>query len=153
MDFEKVDFIEKAFNIALKAHEGQIDKGRFPYIFHPVWVALHCETEKQKVVALLHDTIEDSIYSINDLRRDGFSDEVIDAVEAITRFPDEEYMTYIKRCAKNKIAKKVKILDLTHNMDLSRIQNPCIKDKERVEKYAIAKNYLDRVNINIGRRR
>lgn len=120
-----MDKIKEAFNIAMKAHNGQKDKGGYDYIYHPIIVALHCETEEEKVVALLHDVVEDTNVTLNDLQI--FGEEIVKAVDAITKKdgqPLEEYLNIVKA---NELARKVKIQDLTHNMDTSRL--PSITEK------------------------
>lgn len=132
-------FESKAINFALKiarkAHEGQKDKGGQPYINHPMAVADLVKSQTEKIVALLHDVCEDSDITIDDLRVAGFNDEVLEAVKAITKVDGESYEEYLDRVARNPVATTVKIADMTHNSDLSRIPYPGSKDFERVERY------------------
>ncbi len=134
------DLINEALKIAQKAHKGQKDKGGNDYLLHPVTVALHCDTEKERVVALLHDVIEDSDMSLEDLSI--FDKDIIEAVIAITRREDQSREDYIKQVCSNEIARKVKIADLANNMDLSRIENITQKDLDRIERYKKEIEYL-----------
>ncbi len=129
------ELVDLALEIAKKAHEGQVDKGGRPYIGHPIAVADIVESESEKIVALLHDVCEDSDVTLEGLRKAGFSKEVLDAVQAITKVGGESYEDYLARVVRNPIATTVKIADMTHNSDLSRISNPTENDLERVEKY------------------
>lgn len=136
------DLIDKALKIAVKAHDGQFDKGGNPYIFHPVWVALHCRSEDERIVALLHDVIEDSDITLDDLSKEEFPKRIIESVDRITRKKGESYCAYINRVAINQIARRVKVQDLFHNSDLSRIPNPNENDIERVKRYEQHASYL-----------
>lgn len=129
------DDITKALNLAYKAHEGQKDKAGKDYILHPIAVALLVETAAEKVVGLLHDVVEDTPITIEDLRAQGFSEEIVQAVKAITRGLTESRMSYLKRVKENPIARAVKIADLKHNSDLSRIANPTEADYKRTQEY------------------
>lgn len=128
---------ELAYNIASKAHKGQKDKGGEDYFKHPLTVSNKLSGEKDKIVALLHDVIEDTDVTVNDLREAGFSDEVVLAVSVITKKADEDYEEYLNRVKQNPIALRVKIADMEHNSDISRIKNPTEKDLKRLEKYRI----------------
>ena len=134
--------LNKALNIAYKAHIGQLDKGGSPYILHPVRVALHCQTEDEKIVALLHDVVEDTKISFDDLKEYGFPNQIIEAVKALTKQKNESYDVYIDRVIKNPIAKKVKLADMKHNSDITRIKNPSQKDYDRCQKYLDKIQYL-----------
>ena len=130
--------LNKAIEIAAKAHAGQVDKGGKPYILHPLRVMLNfCETESEatKICAMLHDVIEDTGITLNDLRAEGFAEEIIAALDCLTKKADESYDNFISRVLTNEIACKVKNGDLADNMDLTRIPNPTEKDRERVKKY------------------
>lgn len=140
--------IEKAVLIAVNAHKGQVDKGGNPYILHPLRLMFSREDETEKICAVLHDVIEDTDVTLDYLREQGFSKEVLSALDALTRRKDETYEEFIDRIIENKIACNVKLADLNDNMDLSRIKNPTEKDYERLEKYKKAKykilNYLEK---------
>lgn len=124
-----------AIAIAHQAHAGQIDKAGKPYISHPLTVMAQMDTLETKIVAVLHDAIEDSELTIADLVRQGFPEFITDAIAAITKLDGELYEDYIVRVKSNAIACQVKIADVTHNMDISRIANPTEKDFQRLEKY------------------
>lgn len=128
-------YAEKAYMIACKEHRGQKDKGGNDYILHPCAVADMLETDIEKAVAYLHDVVEDTKVTIDDLKRLDFPDVIINAVEAITKRENETYNIYIERVAKNPIAKNVKLADMEHNSDISRISNPRQADLERCKKY------------------
>ncbi|MFW2487982.1 GTP pyrophosphokinase [Clostridium chromiireducens] len=138
--------IEKAILIAVNAHKGQVDKGGNPYILHPLRLMFSRKDETEKICAVLHDVIEDTDVTLDYLREQGFSKEVLSALDALTRRNDENYEQFIDRIIENKIACNVKLADLNDNMDISRIKNPTEKDYERLEKYKKAKykilNYL-----------
>ena len=135
--------LEKAKMLAEKAHQGQVDKGGHPYILHPVRVAENCKGEKEKVIALLHDVLEDSTYTREDLKKEGFSEDILEGLVCLTHRAGEAYMEYIERICQNPLAVKVKYADLQDNMDLSRIPNPTEKDFIRLEKYKIAKARIE----------
>ena len=119
-----------------------MDKAGQPYYLHPFAVADMCETEEEKVVAYLPDVLEDSEYDEMYLRMCGFSDKVIDAVKTLTKGVDEDYMQYIDRISQNKLATAVKLADISHNMDISRIEYLSAEDYSRVEKYRVAMKRL-----------
>ncbi len=127
--------LEKAIRLAEKAHQGQLDKGGHPYILHPKRVAEKCETETEKITALLHDVLEDSAYTQEDLRAEGFTEDILEALTYLTHQEGEGYMEYIERICQNPLAVRVKYADLQDNMDVSRISNPTEKDFARPEKY------------------
>ena len=133
----------KALMLSYTAHKDQVDKGGAPYYLHPIYVALNVSNEDEKIVALLHDVVEDTDITLDDLRREGFSDEIVNAVDAITH-RDESYEIYIQKVKTNAIATVVKIADIKHNMDISRLnrKNLTEKDIKRVEKYKKALDYL-----------
>lgn len=130
--------IKTTLRIAMNAHEGQLDKAGFPYITHPIRVALNCDTEEQKIVALLHDVVEDTPMTLHDLKDLGYSQDVVDAVDALTQREGETYEDFVLRARCNPIARVVKINDIKDNMDLTRIPNPRKRDFVRNEKYAKA---------------
>ena len=137
--------LNKAIEIAAKAHAGQVDKGGKPYIMHPLRVLLNfCETESEavKICAILHDVVEDTDVTFEVLRAEGFSEEIITALDCLTKRSGESYEDFISRILTNEIACKVKHGDLADNMDLTRIPNPTEKDKERVKKYREAIRFL-----------
>lgn len=140
---------KKAMNIAYKAHDGQMDKSGVPYIFHPVHVAEQCDSEYTCTAALLHDVIEDCEgYSFELLEKEGIPLEVVDALKLLTHDKCVPYMEYIENIASNEIAMKVKINDLKHNLDdtrLSEVKNDNVKEKliKKRELYKKALHYLE----------
>lgn len=136
------DGITKALAIAMDAHKDQKDKAGAPYIWHPVTVALHQKTEAGVIAALLHDVVEDSHYTEDDLRKAGFSDDVLNAVHLLTHKKGVPYFDYVRAIKENEIARSVKIQDLRHNSDLSRLKSITDKDIERAEKYKQALDIL-----------
>ena len=121
--------------IARIAHKGQVDKSGAPYIEHPLTVAKGVETDDEKCVALLHDVLEDSGFTAEDLRLAKIPEHIIEAVETLTHKEGVPYDDYISAIKKNELARKVKMSDLTHNMDLSRLNEITEKDRQRKEKY------------------
>ncbi|MEG1254591.1 hypothetical protein [Clostridium sp.] len=124
----KVNNLEKAISIAVKAHENQKDKSGTPYILHPLHVMMKMKTEEEKIVGVLHDVVEDTAYTLESLKNEGFSYEIIEAIDCLTKRKDEDYLNYINKVASNTIATKVKIQDLEHNMDLKRLND--IKEED-----------------------
>jgi (p)ppGpp synthase/HD superfamily hydrolase len=133
--------VEEAEAFAAKMHAGQTDKAGRPYIEHPRAVASKVDGEKEKVVAWLHDTVEDTSATIDQIR-EMFGDEIADAVAAMTHDKNVPYMDYVRNIKKNVIARKVKMADLSHNMDLSRLANVTDEDLRRAEKYKKAYEIL-----------
>lgn len=133
---------ELALKIATEAHKGQVDKAGVPYINHPLTVASLVDTEEEKIVALLHDTIEDTNITEQDLIDYGFPNKIVEAVKLLTHNKNVPYMDYVAKIKDNELARKVKIADLTHNSDLSRLKEITEKDKKRYEKYQKALLYL-----------
>lgn len=136
---------KKAIWIAQEAHKGQTDKGGNPYIEHPLYVASQVDTTELKIIAMLHDTLEDSEVTAEDLRREGFPERIVEAILVLTHEDgnDEAYLDYIQRVAGNTMAAVVKRADLMHNMDISRIPNPTEKDQRRRAKYERALKLLE----------
>lgn len=136
---------KKAVWIAQEAHKGQTDKGGNPYIEHPLYVASQVDTTELKIVAVLHDALEDSDVTAEDLRREGFPEHVVEAITVLTHEDgnEEAYLDYIRRVSGNAMAAAVKRADLLHNMDISRIPNPTEKDKKRRAKYERAYQLLE----------
>ena len=137
------ELTKKAMAFAYKAHDGQMDKGGVPYIFHPFHVAEQMHTEAEVCVALLHDVIEDTDYTEEDIRKLGFPEEMIEAVVAITKLPGEDYMDYIRRLKQNALARAVKEEDIKHNTDVTRLPGDNEYNKRLLEKYATAKKILE----------
>ena len=135
------DKVYKAFCLAVRAHDGQYDKGGSPYILHPVAVASQVSGEEEKILALLHDTVEDTDVT-NEEVREQFGNVIADALDCLTHRDGESYGEYLSRVMTNNLAITVKLADLHNNMDLSRIKNPTEKDRKRLEKYKAAESRL-----------
>lgn len=134
-----------ASKIAYAAHQGQVDKGGERYVCHPIRVANKCSSGRQQAVALLHDVVEDTKVTLDDLRNDsvvGRYPEVIEAVDALTRRKGESYMDFIRRVSENGLALCVKIRDLEDNLDCKRLPSMTEKDWSRMKKYYKARRYL-----------
>ena len=127
--------LERAIAIATKAHEGQFDKGGNSYIEHPLHVMSKMNTVEEKIVAVLHDVVEDTNVTLEDLKKEGFSSEIIEGIDSVTRRKDETYKEFILRAKENTIGREVKIQDLLQNKDLSRIHNPTEADFSRIKRY------------------
>ena len=134
--------LERAIKLALKAHKGQVDRFGQPYILHPLRMMLMVEGNLEKIVALLHDTVEKTATTYDDLRNKGFSGDVIEAINSLTRRKEEGYDKYISRVSKNKIAVAVKISDLNDHITESKKRGMTKKNKDRIKKYEIAKQKL-----------
>lgn len=143
-----MNIVQVADLVAYMAHRGQVDKIGADYICHPRMVASFVEGEKAKAVALLHDVLEDTYLTEGDLRP-VFGDEITDAVLILTRDEQEDYFDYIRRVKKHPLAKQVKLADLRHNTDRSRILNPGEKDFARWKKYEKAIQMLTREDADI----
>lgn len=136
------ELLEKALAIAAKAHAGQVDKAGSAYISHPIRVSCRCFTDEERIVALLHDTIEDTNVTADYLLGEGFPRNIVDAILSVTRNEDESYEDFIRRCRLNPIGRQVKLHDLEDNMDISRLPQVTEKDLARLNKYIDAYRYL-----------
>lgn len=135
--------LNKAINIATQAHEGQVDKAGQPYIGHPLRVMSMGITDEEKIVGVLHDVVEDSDWTFERLAAEGFSSEVIEALRCLTKLSENEpYDKLIQRVKANPLATKVKINDLTDNMDIRRLAYISEKDVKRLRKYLKAYKQL-----------
>lgn len=132
-----------AYEIAKKAHFGQKDKAGKDYINHPLSVAEKCNSENERIVALLHDVVEDTEVTLEELSK-YFSKEIIDAVDTITHRKEMSYEEYLQGVKKNNLALAVKLKDIAHNMDITRIPNPTEKDIQRLDKYKFALSILNK---------
>lgn len=133
---------KKALKLSFEAHQNQVDKSGMPYVFHPFHLAEQMEDENTTIVALLHDVVEDTDIGFDDLYKMGFSQTVIEALKLLTHDDNEPYEDYINRIKKNEIAKAVKLADLRHNSDLTRLDNVDEKALKRAEKYKKSINTL-----------
>ena len=127
--------LEKAIEIAARAHAGQKDKADGPYILHPLRLMFAVSGEQERITAVLHDVVEDSPVTLDDLRAAGFDEAVILAVDALTKRPGESRLDAGRRAAVNPIARAVKLADVADNMDLVRIKNPTERDSARIREY------------------
>lgn len=118
-----------ALKLAYEAHEGQVDKAGASYILHCLRVAEAMTTTEEKIVAILHDIVEDTEITFEWLEHEGFSEEVVTAVKAITRELEEPYNEYLRRVAQNELAYKVKLADMMDNSDVTRFKNGATKEQ------------------------
>lgn len=142
MNTSKQPMLELALSIATEAHKGQFDKAGVDYIEHPIYVASQVDTEEEKAVALLHDVIEDSPFTAEELLQAGLLETVATAVQILSKKKGQDYQTYLENVKSNPLARVVKLADLKHNSDLSRLETITDKDLERLEKYKKAIDYL-----------
>ena len=134
---------KKALKLCFEAHKDQVDKSGLPYVFHPFHLAEQMQDENTTIVALLHDVVEDTDYTLDDLRAMGFGDKVVEALSYLTHDPTVPYMEYVARIRENDIARLVKLADLRHNSDITRLDTVDRKALDRVEKYAQAIRLLE----------
>jgi (p)ppGpp synthase/HD superfamily hydrolase len=143
--------LEKAIAIAATAHAGAVDKAGAPYILHPLRVMLAMSSDDERIVAVLHDVVEDTDWTFESLAAEGFSPTVIQGLRAVTKRPEDEdkpddsveakrerYLRFVARAAADPIGRKVKLADLLDNSDLTRISQPTDKDRLRLERYRAA---------------
>lgn len=136
------ELFDKALRIAIQAHRDQKDKSGREYIMHPIRVAERCTDPRAKIVALLHDTIEDTDVMAEYLRNEGFPEEIINAVLSVTKQEGENYKDFVCRAAENAIGREVKIADLEDNMDIRRLKEITEDDFARLRKYLCAWQFL-----------
>ena len=132
---------KKAILLAYNAHMHQVDKMGLPYILHPIHLAEQMDSEEECIVALLHDVVEDTDVTFDDLEKD-FSKEIIDALRLLTHDKSVDYLEYVKKIKTNDLARKVKIADIKHNSDVTRVENFTKEDEERNNKYKRALEIL-----------
>ena len=137
------DLTKKALKLCFEAHKEQTDKSGMPYVFHPFHLAEQMADEATTVVALLHDVVEDTELTFEDLEKQGFNDEIIKALMLLTHEKSVPYMEYVGEIKKNKIATKVKLADLRHNSDLTRLSVIDEKALKRKGKYEKAIKFLE----------
>lgn len=125
----------KTENVAIKVHDGQVDKGGKSYIYHPSRVGARCSSLESKIIALLHDTVEDWNIASEYFLFMGFPHDIVDAVLSVTSKKREDYFDFIQRCKANTIGRIVKVADLEDNMDITRLKELTEKDIERLKKY------------------
>ena len=134
--------LEEAIRIALEAHRGQKDRAGAPYLLHPLRVMLRLRTDPERMAAVLHDVVEDTAWTLDDLRARGFPAEVIEAVDRLTRRPGEPYDAVVERAAAHPVARRVKLADLEDNLDLRRLGEVSAEDLERLGRYLRAHRRL-----------
>lgn len=136
------ELLSKAITIALRAHEGQVDKAGRPYASHIMRVTEMCNTLDEKITGALHDIVEDTQWTFEMLFDEGFPKHIVDAVECLTRREGEDYFDYISRVKENELASRVKINDLNDNMDPRRCEELSDLNIERLSRYQKAKQEL-----------
>lgn len=134
---------KKALKLSFEAHKNQVDKSGMPYVYHPFHLAEQMTDENTTVVALLHDIVEDTDYTIADLKAMGFNSAIIEAIELMTHDDSVPYMEYVKGIRENEIARAVKLADLKHNSDLTRLDVIDEKASARKKKYEEAIRLLE----------
>lgn len=139
--------LERAISLAAQRHAGQVDKADAPYILHPLRVMLNMPDIEHKIVAVLHDILEDTSTTTDELYVLSFPTHLIEAIVALTKQQGESRIQAAQRTVQNPIARIVKLADLTDNMDLSRIQSPTMKDFERLKQYQQARDILLSQNV------
>lgn len=138
------EMTKKAMKLCFAAHKDQTDKSGVPYVFHPIHLAEQMDTEETVIAALLHDVVEDTAYTVQDIADMGFSQQVIDALVLLTHDEKVPYMEYISRVKENEIARAVKLADLKHNSDLSRLDEISEESLARMKKYEEAIALLEK---------
>ena len=133
---DTMDLVEKAISLAVEAHAGEVDKQGKPYILHPLHLMMQMETAEEMITAVLHDVVEDTNTTLEDLRQHGFPEVVLEALELLTHdTASTSYEEYVAAIKPNPLARKVKLADLAHNMDVRRLPEMGMNDYGRLEKY------------------
>jgi (p)ppGpp synthase/HD superfamily hydrolase len=129
--------LERAIEIAVEAHKGVLDKGGSPYVLHPLRMMFAVNTDEEKIVAVLHDVVEDGEdWDFGRLEKEGFSTEILNALRSVTKITEnEDYDDFIERALRNPIGRQVKIADLKDNLDVTRIGELIERDMKRLNKY------------------
>lgn len=135
--------LELAIKVATEAHAGQVDKGGKPYINHPQAVAASLTNTEYKIVAYLHDVCEDTSITFDDLKDMGFTYRIVNSIRLLTKTDELTYEEYLRKLRMDSCARAVKMADLKHNMDITRIPNPSEKDYARIEKYKKSLAFLE----------
>ena len=138
------EMLEKALTIAVEAHRGQQDRYGAPYILHPVRVMARVDGAIARTVAVLHDVVEDTDWTLDDLRSEGFSEDILHALDSVTKREGEDYEHFVQRSASNPLGRRVKLADLEDNMDLRRLPELADKDVPRLRKYLKAWHALSK---------
>ena len=137
--------LEKAIEIAARSHAGTRDKQGKPYILHPLRVMMGVEGEETRIVAVLHDVVEDTHITLDDIRAEGFSEDVVEALGLVTHEDDQSYLEYVVGCRKNEIARQVKLSDLQDNSNPSRLllrPEKFTGDIARMQRYLLSTRFL-----------
>ncbi len=134
----RMTLLERAIAIAVEAHTDQVQFNGQPYILHPLHLMMQVESEAEKIVAVLHDVVEDTQWTLTDLQSEGFPDEILLAIGLMTRQKGMSYEQYIEEIRPNPIARKVKLVDIEHNMDIRRLPAVTAKDIDRLIEYRAA---------------
>jgi (p)ppGpp synthase/HD superfamily hydrolase len=137
-----MSLLNRAIQIAVDAHSGQVDKAGQPYVLHPLRVMLKMSNEDERIVAVLHDVVEDTPWTLEALAQEGYPDRVLQAIDNVTKRDGESYEAFVARAASDPLSRKVKIADIEDNCDLTRISSPTQKDFARIEKYKAALRQL-----------
>ena len=137
-----MSLLERAILLAVQAHRGQVDRSGAPYILHPLRVMFRVEAENERIAAVLHDVVEDTDWTLDGLRAEGFPEEVVQAVDCLTRREGESYDDRVARAAANPIARRVKLADLEDNMDARRLARWSEEDAARFERYHRAWRFI-----------
>ena len=134
--------LEDAIALAVEAHRGQKEKAGQPYILHVLRVMFRLDTEQEQMAGVLHDLVEDTSYTLDDLRRLGYPESVVMAIDCLTRREDESYEEFVERAGAHPIARRVKLADLEDNMDIRRLPAVTERDLERLNRYIRAKTRI-----------
>lgn len=134
--------LEMAIALACKVHAGQVDKAGQPYILHPLRLMLKFQSENEKIVAVLHDVVEDGDVTLEELRQNGFPETVVIAIDSLSKKLGESYEDFIIRLSSSELAKRVKIEDIKDNLDINRLTSLTDEDLQRISKYHRALKYL-----------
>ena len=139
--------LERAIVIAAEGHAGMTDKAGAPYILHPLRVMLAMTSRNNQIVGVLHDVVEDCDgWTLDKIRDEGFSAEVVEALDSVTKREGEDYCSFVRRAAANPIGRRVKVADLKDNSDLTRIREPQQRDRDRMEKYRKAIKIIEQMD-------
>lgn len=142
---------KKAIKIMFEKHKEQVDISKTPYVFHPWHIAEQMNDEDSTIVALLHDVLEDTDTKIEELLQYNFNDKIIEALVLLKHNKDEDYYEYIEKISQNELARKVKLEDLKHNADLTRLNIITEEDLKRQKKYQSCITYLENINKEINK--
>jgi (p)ppGpp synthase/HD superfamily hydrolase len=134
--------LEQAISLAVLKHAGQTQKNGDPYVLHPLHLMCQMRTEDERIVAVLHDVVEDTDVTLDELAQMGFSAIVLEALDLLTHDPDVDYADYVAAIRPNPLARRIKMADLRHNMDILRLATITDRDVERLRKYRHAWDQL-----------